>query len=97
MELRPIPGFERYAATACGRIVNLQTQHELKPSRCSNGYLAVTLMPQRKAQRVHRLVALAWVEGFAVGLDVNHKNGQRTDNRAANLEWIDRSGNVKHS
>ena len=46
---------------------------------------------------VHRLVALAFVPGWREGLEVNHKNGDKTDNRADNLEWVTHSENHRHS
>lgn len=41
-----------------------------------------------KKVQVHRLVALAFVEGCKDGLVVNHKNENPSDNRAENLEWV---------
>lgn len=61
-----------------------------------NGYLRVFL-GRGKCHLVHRLVAQAFCEGYAEHLDVNHKNGVRSDNRASNLEWVTRSGNILHS
>lgn len=46
---------------------------------------------------VHRLVASAFVPGEIKGLQVNHINGVRNDNRSDNLEWVTASENLKHS
>lgn len=46
---------------------------------------------------VHVLVALAFVPGFAPGLEVNHIDGVKSNNHFDNLEWVTRSENVAHS
>ena len=49
---------------------------------------------------VHRIVATAWVEGKTkVKCVVDHKNSDRTDNRACNLRWVSKKTNnkTKHS
>ena len=51
-----------------------------------------------KLKKVHRLVA----EAFCPGHDdehnqVNHKDGNKENNRADNLEWVNQSQNVLHS
>lgn len=45
---------------------------------------------------VHRLVARAFVDGWFRGAQVNHKNEQRDDNRAVNLEWVTAKENINH-
>lgn len=60
-----------------------------------NGYLRVQVHKGKthKNLRVARLVAFAFPEicgEYFEGAEVNHKNCIITDNRACNLEWVDR-------
>lgn len=52
---------------------------------------------KNKNHKVHRLVLMAYSGSDGYGLDANHKNGIRSDNRFENLEWCTRSYNLKHS
>ncbi len=61
----------------------------------STGYQQV--MIARKKLSVHRLVAFAFCAGHATGLVVNHKDGNRTNNNAANLEWVTHGENMRHA
>jgi hypothetical protein len=70
--------------------------------RCKNkmGYIEVaTVFKNRKVTKhlVHRLVAMAFVPGYHEGRVVNHKNGDKTDNRPENLEWSTPGDNTKHA
>jgi hypothetical protein len=47
--------------------------------------------------RLHRLVAQHFVPNPDNLPEVNHKDGNKQNNCADNLEWSDRSQNVKHS
>lgn len=98
MRWRYIKGFEgRYEVSEAGRVRNSVTGRVLKPVPSTNGYLRVALGRAHINRLVHRLVAQAFCEGYAEHLDVNHRNGIRSDNRAENLEWVTRSENIAHS
>lgn len=71
----------------------------LKPTKDKGGYLYVGLHDKENAKtssvKIHRLVAFAFCIGYEYGLEVNHKNGNRQDNRSENLEWVTRSQNIR--
>lgn len=65
------------------------------------GYVQIQLCVNGKPVTVlvHRLVALAFVKNPDPDKfnEVNHINGKKQDNYYGNLEWTDRSGNIKHA
>lgn len=44
---------------------------------------------------VARLVAMAWVEGYAPEMTVNHIDGNWHNNHCTNLEWVTRGDNIR--
>lgn len=77
--------------TYVGRIV--------RPSFVKNGYGIVILQNcgKKKTTRIHRLVAEAFIGPCPDGLQVNHKDGNKRNNLASNLEYVDRVGNMQHA
>lgn len=106
-EMAIIKDFSNYAVTNDGKVFNLTTGKELK--QCDNtrylGYKRVCLRQKQtdgsykyKLRYVHRLVAEAFVPkpDRDEKLEVNHKNEDKSDNRAENLEWVTRKENCNY-
>ena len=62
------------------------------------GYLAYHLRVNKKSfhRTGHRLVAETFL-GYEKELQVNHKDGDKTNNNITNLEWVTASENISHS
>lgn len=65
----------------------------------SEGYYIFNVGQRLRNHRLHRAVATLFLENpdpehFT---DVNHIDGDKSNNRADNLEWCDRSYNLKHA
>lgn len=86
-----------YYVSDLGRIKkpdnSIQKQYSFK------GYLyaPIYIMGVRKIARVHILVAQAFVPNPESKPTVNHKKGNKKDNRAIKLEWNTYSENMKHA
>lgn len=90
-----------YRVTEDGEVFSgLRSKPKLTPYRNkATGYMSVSLRVDGRTIRetVHRMVAAIYCDGYAEKFVVNHKNGDRTDNRAINLEWISNDANLKHA
>ena len=103
----PVVGFERlYEVSSFGRVRRLggaagaQPGRILKPWVHRSGYIYVTMCANNKARgfRLGRVVAAAFHGAPPSGKhEVNHKNGRKDDNAAANLEWVTSSENQIHA
>lgn len=103
-EWRPLPGQWselKYEISNQGNVRSLyRDRRPCKFGLTARGYSVVWLYKgNRKYTKttVHRLVAQSFVPGQRPGLQINHKNGIKTDNRDENLEWVTPRENVRHA
>lgn len=94
--IRRVGNYSNQAITWC-----LSEPKILKPRVHSNGYLRVMLSIDGKHsdKYIHRLVATAFCDNLNPSkyTEVNHIDGDKTNNTSENLEWCDRSYNNKHA
>lgn len=109
---KDIPGYEGlYQISNLGRVKSLERwvqnygklQHHPEkikvPANRGDGYQALILYKDNKGKNryIHRLVAEAFLPNPNNKMTVNHVNGNKSDNRAENLEWSTYAENNKHA
>lgn len=77
----------------------LRKEKILKQVKTKTGYLQVNLSNGIKftCYHTHRLVAKAFIKNTFNKPQVNHIDGNKTNNIVSNLEWVTASENSKHS
>lgn len=92
-----------YEVSPQGAIIKSNTGKAVYQQMTRRGYHQVRLQTGqgdargRQVFSVHRLVAEAFLlnpEGLP---EVNHKNGDKSDNSVSNLEWVSSAENVAHA
>ena len=87
-----------YSVSTEGEVRKDTTNYILSQSS-QQDYKFVTLLinGQQKRMRVHRMVAMTFIENPDNKPYVNHINGIRYDNNVENLEWVTQSENIQHA
>lgn len=96
----PVAGHEgRYEVSNLGQVRRVRDGYVLRPHRTRRGYLTVALYRdgRHRTHSVSRLVALTFVPGYAPGLTVDHMDDSTDNDRADNLQWLDRAANLRRT
>lgn len=91
----------RYYVSDTGLIKNQNTGKIMKQATDKKGYrrICLTLNGKKYTKKVHILVAKAFVKNLKPNVfdQVNHKDGNKSNNNYINLEWVNNSLNGIHA
>ena len=104
----PIPNYEGYYEVSdLGNVRSVRYNHFgnvvyskiLKPAIKARGYVGVVLSKQNvtKNHLIHRLVATTFLPNDECLPEVNHLDGNKTNNTVDNLQWSTSSDNLYHA
>lgn len=104
-EWKDLPGYEgSYQVSNEGRIKSLpkkwQPRYKILKYRMQNkGYASIVfcINQVRVYKLVHVLVASLFIKNDIDGLEVNHRDGDKWNNRVSNLEWGTHQANAEHA
>lgn len=109
---RPVLGYEgEYEVSNRGRVRSLdrninyrngqsrRVKGKILTHTLNRGYPSVTLWRNQSqvCKKIHRLVSEAFIENPSNKTQVNHKDGNKTNNYAENLEWVTPKENQRHA
>ena len=91
----------QYEVSNLGNVRNIKTKVVLSQEDTGNGYLCVGLQMDKgvyKKTRVHRMVAMAFLEFQRTEErnEVDHINGNKSDNSVDNLRWCTHKENMNN-
>ena len=91
--------FTNYRVSENGEIFNIKTGRKLKKTYNQYGYVRVTLSQNGKilSTYAHILVAKLYLRNPKALPEVNHKDGDKTNNYYKNLQWTTHQKNIKHA
>lgn len=83
-----------YSISSDGTIIGRRGK-ALRPETVKGGYKRVAMVGRRVL--LHVLIAELFIGPKPDGTEVNHKNGDKANNAASNLEYLTPGENVRHS
>ena len=91
-----------YFVNRSGVIIKIKKdgkKYTMKPYQKKSGYMVVTLHVLKNEYKiyVHRIVALAFIDNPFYRDEINHIDGDKTNNNVDNLEWCTHKENMDHA
>ena len=104
---KDIPNYEGlYQASNLGNIRSLKNRwgnriepRLVKQQKTNKGYKRVRLSKKNKSKTfmVHRIIYITFIKDIENGLEINHKDFNRENNKINNSEMITHTNNVRYS
>jgi hypothetical protein len=87
-------GYPHYEVNTDGQIYSIYTKRFLK-EKINQGYSQITICHKGKQKHstIHRLIALAFLPNPNNLPEINHKDGNKQNNKVENIEWCTKSEN----
>ena len=94
-----IPNHPNYICYPDGRIYNKKRKYRMATSLSKGGYEIVNISKNGKAKilTIHRILALLYIENPNNLPNVDHYDGNRSNNCLSNLRWVNQSENQRNS
>ena len=76
-----------------------RNEKQLKPSKDTGGYLGVNVCKNGIVKRfmIHRMVGECYLDNVNNLPEINHEDGNKSNNRYSNLKWTTSGDNKKHA
>lgn len=100
---RPLSGIDTmYHISSCGLLKSFKRGGDgnlIKPKVSKRGYLVynIPIKSKTKSFLAHRLVGIYFIPNTDGKPQINHKDGDKKNNKVSNLEWVTNSQNGIHA
>lgn len=96
---KTIEEFPNYMISNFGNIIKTKSGNQLTKVMNDRGYNQIRFCINGKTykKKIHRLVANAFIPNPNKLPEINHKDGNKSNNTVSNLEWCTRKQNMEHA
>lgn len=93
--IKEIVGFSDYMVSDNGNIWSVKSKRWLKPQKNNSGYYTIGLSVSGNVTKklIHRLVWETFIGIIPDGLEINHKDEDKSNNQLSNLELLSHKEN----
>jgi hypothetical protein len=92
----PVNSFPNYMVSSRGRVKNIKTNRFLKPNADTNTVCLSYTKTRSRKRSIDQLVAYEFVPNNTDGLNVEHIDGDISNNSSSNLRYIQKDQLILH-